>query len=280
MFHPNNHFITIGNVGLNVYEWGTSLQPPLIFLHGLASTSHMFDLIAPQFAANYRVIAYDQRGHGLSDKPDTGYDFETISADLDQLVVELGLTSRKFTLAGHSWGAYTALYYAATRPTRLNNAILIDGGLRPMSDHFSQVDDMAPPQHRNWPLTEVKRMIREDWLGVAFRPELEPLVLSIYDTSDAFDVQPHLKLANHMQIARALWNFNSKDYYSLVQCPMLIINAVDTGESPDPQFKMTIADAQQLLRNSKAVWMPNTSHDVPWHRPQELVSVMRQFLQE
>ncbi len=74
--------VQIGAVRLYVREWGDPSDPPLVLLHGLASTSHMFDLIAPALAEQFHVIAPDQRGHGLSDKPSTGYDFETIAADL------------------------------------------------------------------------------------------------------------------------------------------------------------------------------------------------------
>lgn len=278
MSDPHNTLIRAGDLRLNTFEWGSPANPPLILLHGLASTSHMFDLIAPQFARDYHIIAFDQRGHGLSDKPDTGYDFETIASDLDNLLAAMGLSDVPITLAGHSWGAATTVYYTATRPQRVQKAILIDGGLRPMTDFFKSLDDMAPPPRHNQTLANIKRMIRENWLGAAYRPELEPLALSIYNVTNPDDVQPHLKLANHMQIASALWNYSASDYFPRIQSPLLAVLGIGVGESLDPRTQAYAEAARASLKQFEVVWMPDTIHDIPWHRPNELVSVMRRFL--
>ncbi|MBA3871704.1 MAG: alpha/beta hydrolase [Anaerolineae bacterium] len=279
MADGQNRLVQVSDLRLNVTEWGGADNPPLILLHGLASSSHMFDLVAPELAADYHVIAFDQRGHGLSDKPTTGYDFETVASDLDKLVEVLGLADKPFHLAGHSWGASTALYYAATRPERVQKVILIDGGLRPVTEGFKSVEEMAPPQHQNWPIADVKHMIREDWFGWAYRPELEALALSIYDLSNPNDVQPYLKLAQHMQIAQALWDFRAADYFSRVHAPVLAVLGIERGETPSASLQEYVAAAQTSLKQFEVFWMPETIHDIPWHRPHELVTIMRNFLE-
>src|SRR5882757_2054347 len=100
--------VSVGDLQFYVQEWGDRSNPTIVLLHGLASTSHMFDLIAPALGEFFHVIAPDQRGHGLSDKPSSGYDFETIASDLDGLLDAYG--AQQTILFGHSWGAYTALY--------------------------------------------------------------------------------------------------------------------------------------------------------------------------
>lgn len=278
--NATERFIELGDLRLHVREWGNASQPPLVLLHGLASTSHMFDLIAPALAGQYHVIALDQRGHGLSDQPDTGYDFETIARDLDRLLDALGIA--RAALFGHSWGAYTVVYYAATRPDRVSQAGLIDGGVRPLSDIYPTWDvaevEMSPPEYRNRPLADIQRMIREDWLGAAFRPELLPLALSVFDTSDPGDVRAHLKRANHMQIAHAIWAIRPADYFARIRCPLLIVNAGAPGT--DAQMDSYLRDAERLISQVRIVWMPDTIHDIPWHRPDELVAVMTRFLSE
>ncbi len=279
---PHSRILPAGDLRLHVQDWGRHGQPLLVFLHGLASTSHMFDLIAPAFATDYRVLAIDQRGHGLSDKPDSGYDFETISSDLDKLPAGLGYSHEPIILAGHSWGAATTLYYAATRPQRLTKAILIDGGIRVLADRYPTWEDaekgMAPPRLVNVDVDGIKRRIREQWLGPAFRPELEPLALSVYDLSDPQHVDRRLRFENHMQIAHHLWNFSPSDYYARVRCPVLIVNVVSPGQDIDPQMQQYADDAQSQLQHSQVVWMPNSVHDIPWHHPAELVEVIRRFL--
>ena len=56
-----------------------------MLLHGLASTHRIWDLVAPLLAQDFSVVALDQRGHGESAKPDSGYDFGTVAADLNGL---------------------------------------------------------------------------------------------------------------------------------------------------------------------------------------------------
>src|SRR6266545_1920073 len=66
-------------VRLAVREWPSG-GPSILLLHGLASSSHIWDLVAPRLAPRFRVVAYDQRGHGLSGKPSSGYGCDVLVA--------------------------------------------------------------------------------------------------------------------------------------------------------------------------------------------------------
>ena len=69
---------TVANDGvrLHVREWPGGGDDVLL-IHGLASTSHIWDLVAPRLVRlGLHPIAYDQRGHGRSSKPSSGYGFE------------------------------------------------------------------------------------------------------------------------------------------------------------------------------------------------------------
>ena len=80
--------VTTGDLRFHYRDWG-GRGWPVVLLHGLASTSHSWDLVAPLLVEHARVIALDLRGHGLSDKPDEGYDFETLSADVFEIASQL-----------------------------------------------------------------------------------------------------------------------------------------------------------------------------------------------
>ena len=71
-------YASANGLRLHYRDWGGSGQP-LVLLHGLASTCRIWDLVAPILAEDFSVVALDQRGHGLSDKPDHGYDFASVS---------------------------------------------------------------------------------------------------------------------------------------------------------------------------------------------------------
>lgn len=279
---PQSRFVSVDDLQLHVLDWGGDLDRTLVVLHGLASSCHMFDLIAPGLTLRYHVYAPDQRGHGRSDKPSTGYDFETIAADLDGLLSVLTPGGEPVALAGHSWGAYTTLYYAATRPGKVARAVLLDGGIARLADRYpswaAAEQGLTPPTYKDRSLEDIRRMIEKDWLGSFFRPELAPLALSIFDTSNPRDVHAHLSRANHMQIASALWSFNPADYYSRISCPILIVNAVSPGQSISPESQRYAGQAEESIAELAIRWMPDTSHDIPWHRPEALTEVLNDFL--
>jgi len=86
----------------------------LLLLHGLASTSHIFDLVAPRLTRGFRVVAYDQRGHGESSKPSSKYAFAHMIADAVAVIRGLGL--RRPIVLGHSWGGTSSSSWGSASP--------------------------------------------------------------------------------------------------------------------------------------------------------------------
>ena len=69
---PTNGYVRSDGVRLSVREWPGE-GAGVLLLHGLASTSRIWDLVAPRLSPGLRPVAYDQRGHGMSGKPSSGY---------------------------------------------------------------------------------------------------------------------------------------------------------------------------------------------------------------
>ncbi|RDS83610.1 alpha/beta hydrolase [Dyella monticola] len=95
--------------GVSLYwrEWGQGA--PVLFVHSWALQSRMWDY---QFAAlgdRMRCLAFDRRGHGRSDCPPTGYDYDTLADDLADVINTLDL--RELTLVGHSMGGSEIVRY-------------------------------------------------------------------------------------------------------------------------------------------------------------------------
>lgn len=120
-----DELVPAGRLRLHVVQWGRA-GPPVVCLHGLTANAFCFQAFADALADNHRVIAYDLRGRGRSERPERGYSVPIHAADLDQLLTALGL--ERTALLGHSLGALIALYYAAWRPERVSKLILIDAG--------------------------------------------------------------------------------------------------------------------------------------------------------
>ncbi|MFM7964797.1 MAG: alpha/beta fold hydrolase, partial [Actinomycetota bacterium] len=75
----------------------------MLLVHGLASNARLWDGAADALVElGYHVIAVDQRGHGQSDKPDEGYDMQSVADDLASLITALQLD--RPVVAGQCWG--------------------------------------------------------------------------------------------------------------------------------------------------------------------------------
>ncbi len=136
---------------------------------------------------------------------------------------------------------------------------------------------LAPPAYHNLKIDDIKQLIR-DWQGPGYRPETEPLALSIFDLDDPDNIRARLSRENNMHIAHSLWSFEPGDYLSRACCPVLVVIAVPPGQTVAPEMYAYAEAAEKGLLHGQVVWMPDTIHDIPWHRPEELVAVLAEFL--
>ena len=125
---PGSHYVIANGIRIHYREWGSG-DSTIVLLHGLYDSSDTWLSIAPLLGNNYRIIAPDRRGAGLSDKPEAGYDDHTLARDVESLIVALKL--RRVYLVGHSAGAGVAITLAATTRGRINKLVLVDGGFWP-----------------------------------------------------------------------------------------------------------------------------------------------------
>ena len=91
--------------------------PPLLLVHGWPQTWYAWRLVMPALARDFAVVAPDQRGCGLSGKPEDGYDTGTLAGDLVALMDALG--HRRFAVAGHDTGMWIGYALAADHPDRV-----------------------------------------------------------------------------------------------------------------------------------------------------------------
>jgi pimeloyl-ACP methyl ester carboxylesterase len=276
-------FVDLPHIRLHVLEWtGPAGASPIVLAHGLSSNAHIWDAVAPRLAERHRVVALDQRGHGLSDKPDEGYAFESIVADLRALIEALAL--ERPVLVGHSWGGNVAVQYAATYPDDVAGLVLVDGGFLELADRpemtWERVSrDLAPPDLSALTMEQLLGRARDGYAVGYWGPAVEATLRGSFAIESDGRVRPRLSRAHHMLILRALWEQRPSPFYDLIRCPSLIVPA--RRSEPDPrgeQFRAArvrqVARAAAGIRNARVLWMEETVHDVPLHRPRELAEAI------
>ena len=115
--------VTDDGTRLHFRDWGTGR--PILFLAPWAMTCGWWDYhLASLSAGGFRCIAFDRRGHGRSDEPADGYDFDTLADDVQTVITALDL--RDVLLVGHSVGAAEAVRYLSRHgAARVRRAVLI-----------------------------------------------------------------------------------------------------------------------------------------------------------
>ena len=247
-----------------------------LLVHGLASNARLWDGVAGRLAgAGRRSAVVDLRGHGLSDKPEAGYDFETIAADLRALVGALGPGFERPILVGQSWGAGVVLDMAVRHPDLTRGLVLVDGGLTDLRDAFPTWeicwDRLAPPQLVGLPLSTVEGYFRSAHAG--WPEEGFTGSLGNFEIRPDGTIAPWLSRDHHRAILEAMWGQRTADLWHRLRVPALIV-PVD-GEEGD-WMKAKKAGVEAALAATAAAGVPTRvrwfkgDHDIHAQHPAEL----------
>lgn len=119
---PGLRRVRAGEVELCVRDAGAG--PAVVLLHGTSASLGVWDAVVERLGAAVRTVAVDQRGHGRSGKPATGYDAAAYTADVLALV--RALDCGPVVAVGHSLGARNAVVLAAGHPDVVAGVVAVD----------------------------------------------------------------------------------------------------------------------------------------------------------
>lgn len=277
----NEFVVGRGGVGLAVRDYGGDGQP-LLMLHGGGDTLATWDGVAPLLRRWFRVIAYDSAGHGRSDTPED-VSLRLLLDEADLVAEATGVRSP--ILVGHSFGAATALRYAADGRARCAAVVALDPGLWAGGAVLPPVDDELIRSRRyGWVGTEQE--LEEEvkaWLELSAREfPVERLHVAEAAFRRSFDVGPGRIRRRKPLLEFALkWGSFVRDaataltpeLFDAIECPVLLLCAENGVVGTAEPLVRTLAEKHT---NVQLVWLDG-GHYLHWERPEEVVSWISLF---
>ncbi|HTV37299.1 MAG TPA: alpha/beta fold hydrolase [Xanthobacteraceae bacterium] len=255
--------IKANGININYQIDGPEGAPWIVFSNSLATSTAMWDEQAAALKNSYRVLRYDQRGHGGTDAPAGRYTFDTLLVDALGLLDALHINKAHF--AGLSMGGATALGLAERHPERFDHIIVCDSPCQ-----------STPQSAQQW----------EERIAVAQSKGIEALVeLTV---SRWFPPETLAKNPPHLDKVRAMFRATpvngfigcaaalaDHDYASAVASvkhPVLFL--VGEKDAPAPAMRKL----HEKLNGSRYVELPGAGHISNMDRPAEFNTAVRDFL--
>jgi pimeloyl-ACP methyl ester carboxylesterase len=267
------------NVVLSTEVWGAhnSNLTPWVLTHGLASNKHLWDGVAERLAGlGHAVVTVDQRGHGQSSKPDSGYDIVSCANDLSLLIEHLATDHGVWrpAVAGQSWGGNVVLEMARQHPHAASLICCVDGGFIDLRSRYPRWDDaegaLAPPQLRGTPVAQIEQWV--DSMAADWPPEGRSGTMANFELRDDGTVAPWLTYERHLLVLRGLWEHDPFESMPHVTTPTLLVAAED--EDPTWPKAGPVARSLELLPTSRAEWFRPAHHDVHAQKPAEVAELL------
>ncbi|MEF2977498.1 alpha/beta fold hydrolase [Subtercola sp. YIM 133946] len=252
---------------------------PVVLIHGWPLSGESWSKQVPAFeAAGYRVITYDRRGFGRSDKPRTGYTYDTLTEDLHTLLTELDLND--VTLVGFSAGGGEVARYFTLYGTERLHSVVFASAVPPFL--------LKSPANPDGPLTAAEAAKMTAALTANQEKFYDDFITQFYSVEAVLKVteaerQQTLTLALQSSKVAALAcmaAFASTDFrddLTKVTIPTLVIHGDADGVVP---FEGSGARTHQAIPGSELVLIPGAPHGVITSNPDEWNTAVLNFLRK
>jgi len=259
----------------NLFLLDTETEGPAILcLHGRWGRGETWVDFIQHYGDTYRIIAPDQLGHGLSDKPLSRYTGEEMAASMVSLLDSLEIDSA--IVVGHSMGGAIAGYLAATYPQYVNAAAILDKSAAGPDDlNKLPLDklEVSDPVTKTWPLPFQSLIDAQYFIKNEMESELsyQYFMNSLVETVNGYEM---MFSAQAMSANIAYY----RNWYHLlpkISCPVMLVRASGHEAIPDKDFlKM-----QSMISDCMAVEMSHPDHNVHLGNKSEFYEYFDSFLQ-
>jgi pimeloyl-ACP methyl ester carboxylesterase len=274
---PRDSSLAAGGLRFHYVTWGPASAPPVLLLHGLTGHARTWDALARDLAADFRVIALDQRGHGDSDRaPDGDYGVATMAGDVERFVEALGL--ERFALVGLSMGGRVGIAYAGGRhAARIERFCIVDIGPEihlPGLERIRQMMAGSPEriESEEQAVEFVRRAnprMAEAGLRDRVRHGLRPLA------GGGFEWKYDKALRDMMRQGGRRDTIDLWEPLRRIPVPALLVRGADSDVLSAEVAKRMI----DALPDGRLVEIPGAGHTVPADQPEAFARAVRAFLE-
>jgi len=260
-------FSTVNDIRLFYELHGPADGFPVVFINGLTADTSSWLFQVPAFAGQWRVLLYDCRGQGRSDKPSGPYPTMQHVQDLLGLLDALGL--ERAHIVGLSNGGAVAMNFAADHPERVAHLVL--------SDTFAHGDALMESKLASW-LAAVEAG------GALLRFDVAtPWVWGRDFLAGQADILAQMRAkasqANQDAVCALIQGIQGYDITSRlpdIQSPTLVLVGEEDVLTP-PWYARELA---QEIRDARLVIVPEAGHALPIEQPMVFNALVLSFLQE
>ncbi|WP_195724530.1 alpha/beta fold hydrolase [Paenibacillus monticola] len=267
--------IKLNDVGINV-RYSLDSKPVVLFLHFSGGNLNMWSGIIPQFAQEYSIVAPDFRGHGKSDKPETGYHIDDMANDIYLLLQRLNVNHCH--IVGSSMGAEVGLSLAASHP-ELVLSLICEGALyNEFGEHglFKGTEEeiehekeglRAQLAERNERVFATKEeYIEEERAKLTEQGLWNEYFLAFFESN--LQQMPNGNYTYcylnrvRTEYIQKYWDVKFEQYYKKVQCPILFLPSEE--EWGDEEIRSILHTFTTLLDLYEIEHIENSIHAYVW----------------
>jgi pimeloyl-ACP methyl ester carboxylesterase len=262
--------------GIRIYYEDRGKGKPIVFVHGWSGAGKAsFGIHTAYLSKRFRVITYDLRGHGASDRPEYGLTMTRFARDLEQLMDNLDL--KDVTLVGHSMGAHILFEYVNVFGCgRLSKAVIVDMTPKLVNDETWHMG----LYHGNFDRIDNQRAMTtmcDDWGSFAedFMYRVAPGM-----GPQEFKMAMKQSMANTPHVMYAMWHAMSAVDYRDTVVKITVPTLVIYGEKSTLYSSETANYLKSKIPDSRIVVFEGCGHMLPLENPDKFNRVIEEFASE
>lgn len=254
--------IEVNGIGIEYDIVGAG--PALLLIHGLGSCKEDWEAQSAPFAQNYRVISYDLRGHGQSDKPAGPYSIAQFASDAAALLRALGIDAAH--VVGISLGGAVAFQLALDHPALVKTLTIVNSG--PDATVRTFKEKLAV-----WMRRYVVRRKGMAKLAGLIGPHLFPKPEHRAARERFIERTARNDPQAYLQAFGALIGWSVAERISTITCPVLAI-AADRDYTPLSMKEAYVAK----IPGARLEVVADARHALPMEKPEQFNAVLKNFL--